>query len=297
MPATPLRTISFYLKIIATTTFVTVLSLIFLSAALMAIAVSIPLKFKICCETPARFGATYEPVSFNTADGLRLSGWYIPPSNNAVIILIHSYYADRRQTLPVAEMLHAQGYGLLMYDQRASGESEGNTRSLGWRDIQDVSAAANWLVERQPDVKIGAYGCSMGAAIALAGSVAVPSIHAVALDAPSPLQWYENLPQFSLRDPLSLPVLALYYPIVMLRAGSLPPTSTTQAIQDFGNHPILFISTGQDTEFFRINTYFEAASGPKDHWNIPDSTHCAGPAARPLEYQQHLLQFFNSSLR
>jgi fermentation-respiration switch protein FrsA (DUF1100 family) len=137
----------------------------------------------------------------------------------------------------------------------------------------------------------------MGAAIALGGAAGVPSIRAVALDAPSPLQWYENVPRFSLRDPLSLPSMALYYPLVMLRARALPPTGTLEAIHAYGQRPILFISTGQGAEFSRVSAYFEAAGGPKEHWNIPDSSHCYGPAAHPGEYQQHLLNFFDSALR
>lgn len=297
MPVRLIKPPSFYLKLLVITGLVTISSLIFLSAASLAFAVSVPLKSNICCETPAGFGANYENISFQTWDGLKLSGWYIPPRNNTVIILIHSYYTDRRQTLPVAEMLYKNGYGLLMYDQRASGESQGQVRSLGWRDIPDLAAATRWLDERQNNLKIAAYGCSAGAAIALAGAVDLPSIRAVALDAPSPLQWYENLPEFNPSDPLRLPVLALYYPLVMLRAGTIPPTSTIRAVQAYGPRPILFISSGQDSEFTRVSAYTKLASGPKEHWNIPDTTHCAGPLTHPKEYQQHLLDFFNSALR
>ncbi|HEY3311656.1 MAG TPA: alpha/beta hydrolase [Anaerolineales bacterium] len=297
MTARRLRPVSFYLSFFAVTVLVTVLGLLLLSAVLIATALTVPLKFPLCCQTPASFGAQYESINFTTADGLTISGWYVPPKNGAVIILLHSYYADRRQTLPVAAMLHQAGYGLLMYDQRASGESEGGSRSLGWRDIPDLRQAAAWINTHQADLKIGAYGCSMGGAIALAGSAGVPSIRAVAADAPSALQWYENLPAFSLQDPLSLPVMALYYPLVILRAQALPPTSTFQAIQDFGPRPLLFISTGRDAEFTRVQAYFEAARGHRQHWNIPEADHCSGPASQPQAYQQHLLDFFNSSLR
>jgi fermentation-respiration switch protein FrsA (DUF1100 family) len=295
--AKALKPLSFYLKLLAITLLVTMLGLIFTSAITMADAVTKPLKSQLCCESPARFGADFENIHIETADGLSLAGWYIPPRNGAVIILIHSYYNDRRQTLPVAEMLYKSGYGLLMVDQRASGESQGETRSLGWRDIPDVGAAASWLVARQKDLKIGAYGCSMGGALAIAGAAGVPSIRAVAADAPSPLQWYENLPHFSLRDPLSLPTMALYYAFVMLRAQSVPNTSTIEAVQAYGSRPLLFISSGQGPETARVSAYFEAASGPKAHWNIPEASHCTGPQTRPQEYQQHLLDFFNATLR
>ena len=290
------KPVSFYLKLSAITFFVTVLSVIFLTAAGMATAVTIPLKSSLCCKTPARFGADYEEMEFSTADGLTLSGWYVPPQNEAVIILIHSYYADRRQTLPVAEMLYKHGYGLLMYDQRASGKSDGTIRSLGTLDIPDLKAAVDWLTLRQKNVKIGAYGCSMGGAIAIAGAADVPAMRAIVVDAPSPLQWNENLPQFSLHDPLSLPITALYYQLILLRVRRLPPTGTVAAVQNYGARPILFISTGQDGEFSRVKTYFEAALGPKTHWNFPDASHCTASGAHPQEYEHQLVNFFNSFL-
>ena len=270
----------------------------------LAQKVTAPLNHPVCCQTPADFpqgsgtgaGASYQKMTFQTADGLALSGWYVPPRNGAVIILIHSYYADRRQTLPVARMLYQAGYGLLMYDQRASGESQGAARSLGWRDIPDLGAAAQWLAGQGQALKIGVYGCSVGGAIALAGSTRVPSIQAIAADAPSPLGWAENLPAFDPQAPFDLPVMALYYPLVMLRSQSLPPASTLQAIEANGARPILFISSGQGEEYTRVNSYYAASQGPREHWNIPETTHCAGPSARPQEYQQHLLDFFNANL-
>jgi uncharacterized protein len=296
MPSLHLRPVSFYLKFLAAASLVTVFSLVFISAFLLATAVTIPLKSQVCCETPTRFGAEYQAMHFSTSDGLTLIGWYIPPRNGAVVILIHSYYGDRRQTLPIAEMLYKHGYGLLMYDQRASGESDGDSRSLGWRDLPDVKEAAAWLAGHPEAKEIGAYGCSMGGAISLAGAVGVPSIQAIAADAPSPLEWHKYLPPFSLQDPFSRPIMALYYPMVMLRARALPPTSTVEAIQNYGNRPLLLISTGQGAEFSRISTYFDAALGTKNHWNIPNSSHCAAPSTHPQEYEQRLVKFFDATL-
>jgi fermentation-respiration switch protein FrsA (DUF1100 family) len=267
-----------------------------IAPALMAIATTIPLNNRICCETPAMFGAEFRNIEFFTNDGLRLSGWYIPPKNGAVIILVHSYYSDRRQTMPVAEMLYKHGYGVLMYDQRASGESEGNTRSLGALDIPDLGRAANWLSARQKDVRIGAYGCSNGGAITLAGALETPTIRSVAVDAPSPMNWNDGLPPISLRDPFSRPTMALYYAYVTLLSGTTSPASTLDNVRTYTARPILFISTGLELEFSRVSEYFKAAGEPKSHWNIPDSSHCAAPITHPQEYEQHLVGFFNSSL-
>ena len=90
--------------------------------------------------------------------------------------------------------------------------------------------------------------------------------------------------------------MALYYPLVMLRSQSLPPTTTLQAVQADGAKPILFISSGQGEEYTRVSSYYSAARGPREHWNIPEATHCTGPAARPQEYQQRLIDFFDKNL-
>ncbi|MEI7845100.1 MAG: alpha/beta hydrolase [Chloroflexota bacterium] len=295
------KSVLIYIKIIATSLISIIFLLILVPAVFLTYAISVPIRASVCCQTPADFGAAYEKISFFTQDGLKLSGWYVPaPANSefsqSVIILVHSYYADRRQTLPVAQMLYRSGYGLLMYDQRASGESQGGVRSLGWRDIPDLNQAAEWLLARNRNFKIGVYGCSMGGAIALAGSVNVPDIRAVIADAPSPLQWYENLPEFSAQDPISLPIIALYYPLLMLRSGTFPPTSTLDAVRNMNERPILFISSGQSAEYARIETYFQAALGPKEHWNLPTATHCSGPGNDSAAYQKHLLNFFKNNL-
>ena len=284
------------LKLLSISALVTIVLIQLIAPALMAQAVTAPLKSHLCCETPAKFGAEFADIQFLSSDGLKLSGWYIPPQNGAVIILMHSYYSDRRQTLPVAEMLHRHGYGVLMYDQRASGESEGNVRSLGALDIPDLKRATDWLLAQQKGVQIGAYGCSMGGAISLAGAVGNPSISALAVDAPSPLRWFENMPAFSLSDPFSLPTMALYYSFVMLRTGSHSPAGTLENAGHYAGRPILFISTGNGAEYSGVSAYFNAAGEPKTHWNIPDASHCSGASTHPKEYEQHLIDFYNSSL-
>lgn len=268
---------------------------IILSGALAITNVlTVPLKSAVCCLEMA-----HEDIHFQTADGLALSGWYVPSKNGAVVILLHTYYADRRQTQPVAEMLVRHGYGVLMYDQRASGESQGDVRSLGWLDIPDVAQAVAFLRSR-PDVdenRIGVYGCSMGGAIALAAMAADPAIAAVAADAPSLLTFDEARPQIG--DPgwgMNLPINALYYSFVSLRAGVSPPTSTHNAAQSITPRPLLLISSGQPGERARVDALYAAAGEPKTHWHIPNAGHCGGPLAQPQEYEQHLVDFFDSTL-
>ena len=61
-------------------------------------------------------------------------------------------------------MLARHGYGVLLFDRRGEGESEGDPNSWGWGGGQDVKAAIAYLQHR-PDVdpgRIGGIGLSVG---------------------------------------------------------------------------------------------------------------------------------------
>ncbi len=134
------------------------------------LGLSQPANSVICCASPADFGAAdYRSVSIPAADGVTLAGWYVPPTapHGAVIILLHGGGGNRTGTMWHATRLYEAGYGLLMYDQRAVGESTGTTQSFGWLDKRDVPAVLDFLVE-QPEVnpdRIGGLGLSLGAHI------------------------------------------------------------------------------------------------------------------------------------
>lgn len=45
--------------------------------------------------TPTHRGLAYEDVSVPTADGVRLSGWYLPATNGAGVVLLHGAGSTR----------------------------------------------------------------------------------------------------------------------------------------------------------------------------------------------------------
>jgi hypothetical protein len=134
-------------------------------------------------EIPPDLPFEVSSVSFTGGDGLRLAGWYVPTQNGATIILLHGYGGNRTGMLWHAGVLAQAGYGLLMYDERASGESDGEHRSYGWEDPADVGGALEYL-SGLPKVeydRIGIAGCSIGGQIALQGQ---PTIHTSRLSGP-----------------------------------------------------------------------------------------------------------------
>ena len=49
--------------------------------------------------TPARYGFAYQDVAFRTADGVRLSAWYIPARNGAAVVLLPGAGSTRTAVL------------------------------------------------------------------------------------------------------------------------------------------------------------------------------------------------------
>ncbi len=99
-------------------------------------------------RTPAAWGLAYDEVMFLTVDGLRLRGWYVPSGNGATIILLHGKDDSRLDRMDESAVLARHGYGLLLYDQRGHGQSQGDLTTLGYREAQDVSAAVAYLRAR-----------------------------------------------------------------------------------------------------------------------------------------------------
>ena len=107
-------------------------------------------------------GIEYEEIEILSQDGLKLSGWYTPPKNGAVILVAHGHAGAR--PLDFYLLFAEHGYGVLALDFRAHGDSEGDTTTLGYLESRDVEAALDFAL-KQPDVEhIGAWGGSMGGA-------------------------------------------------------------------------------------------------------------------------------------
>jgi dipeptidyl aminopeptidase/acylaminoacyl peptidase len=146
----------------------------YISARQMAAALTHPRRLPIT-STPTDLGFTnWQTVRVDTLDGITLEGWFIPPpaaaadgtpSDGAAILYLHGLGGTRQSMLLQAALLYQQGFGALLIDQRAHGESGGARSTLGYQEVADTSALIDFLLT-QPEVnpkKIGIVGESLGA--------------------------------------------------------------------------------------------------------------------------------------
>jgi pimeloyl-ACP methyl ester carboxylesterase len=103
------------------------------------------------------------------AGGQRLSAWHLPQerSSKSPVLILHGVGSNKQNFLTVGQMLVEAGHPVLLLDFRAHGNSEGMLTTLGYREIEDVKAAHDWLVQRYPDRPVHVLGYSMGAAAAV----------------------------------------------------------------------------------------------------------------------------------
>lgn len=133
-------------------------------------------------DTPAALGAQYENVVFESS-GVPLAGWYLPARTRPVtVVLTHGLFRSRYEMLERGVALWKLGYGVLLYDLRRHGRSQGEFSTVGYVERRDVRAAVEFVRRRAPYDRIVLLGVSMGAAASLLAAAETPEVAAVVSD-------------------------------------------------------------------------------------------------------------------
>ena len=246
----------------------------------------------------ADLGAAYEEISFTTSDGLELRGWYIPSKNRAAVIAFPGRKGPQRQ----ARVLARHGYGVLLFDRRGEGESDGDPNVFGWAGERDLNAAVAFL-RRRPDVdpdRIGGIGLSVGGEMMIEAAAESNGLKAIVS---------EGAGVRSLREALAIPgtrrrleaslAHAVVTPGVALFSNDLPPPSLEDLVGRIAPRPVFLIYAvpGQGGEAELTQAFYDAAGAPKTIWRVPGSGHTGGIEARPREYERRVIGFFDDALR
>ncbi len=164
--------------------------------------------------------------------------------------------------------------GVLLYDSRASGESDGYLHSWGYHEQLDLVAALDFL-ESCPDVdskRIGVHGFSVGANTALMVGVNDDRIKAVILSGPSPSlnsdMWHiSSRPKF----------LTYWFLLRMYRRAGVPVKAVCpiELIAQFSPRSLMMIrGTGSvTTPVVMAQLLFERAKQPKELYVIEGADH------------------------
>jgi fermentation-respiration switch protein FrsA (DUF1100 family) len=122
---------------------------------------------RVLSNDPGSIGLSFEAISFETSDGVKLSGWFIPSDNaRGVILFCHGNAGNISHRLESIQIFHRLGLAVFIFDYRGYGRSEGEPSESG--TYKDAEAAWQYLVEERkvgPD-RIVIFGRSLGGAVA-----------------------------------------------------------------------------------------------------------------------------------
>jgi dienelactone hydrolase len=229
-------------------------------------------------------------VEFTTTDGLLLKGWYIRSRNGAAVIS----FPGRASSQKRAKLLARHGYGVLLFDRRGEGESEGDPNAFGWQGERDIHAAIAFL-QRQADVdpeRIGGIGLSVGGEMMIEAAAESTALKAIVSEGASGRSVRDDIANGSdWQEVLATGVVAAATAVF---TNNLPPRTLKSLVpQISGATFFVYGERGQPAEEPSNRAFYALARGHKEIWEVPGSKHIGGTEARPAQYERRVTAFFD----
>lgn len=250
-----------------------------------------------------RFGPRACLVELRSRDGLRLAGIWSPPVGSApVLVLTHGIGACRDDWPPWSDVFSRAGYGVLVFDWRAHGDSEGDTLRFGAVETQDLLGVLDWLKASPEagDAPVGIVAISMGAAITAQTAPDLPErVRCLVLDSP-----YGSLSRMIATRAAPFGVLGgavhrvtqLYGRVWLgVDEASVVPEDR---LRSFVPRPVLVMHTDNDRVIpsSEGHSVFAAYPGPKESWFSPVGEHLGAWVKLHREWGERVAGFLARTL-
>ena len=245
----------------------------------------------------------HQDVYITSEDGLKLHATLFPAPGDSpnYVIGIHGFQSHAwNEFAPYIQFYHSIGFGMLLPDDRAHGDSEGEFITMGVKDRRDCICWAKYLVERfGPKTRILLHGVSMGGATVLSASGEK--------DLPEQVLGVVSDCGFtSAKESFSCQIQSMYH---------IPPEFPVRVCQWYALHragfdfrearpidqvqhakvPILFVQGADDIMVpeFMAHKLYEACSSPKKLLIVDHANHAESIAVAPDQYHEAIHQLFH----
>lgn len=248
----------------------------------------------------------FEEVSFPArADGLSLSAWYVPSSNETEapsVIVVHGLGSCKNSpdVMITSGMLARNGYNVLLLDLREHGASgiEDGKAAFGSEEYLDVLGAWDWLVntKQQEPQRIGVLGFSMGGAAALIAAGEETQLQALWMDSVYTSvrdNAADTLERFGMPRFVTGATLLMGRLMTGDDVGTRTPRNAVSALDGRA----LYLLHGEADNTTKVNhTLGLAQIAGIEPWIIPGLDHTQALVRVADEYEQRLVAFFGENL-
>lgn len=236
-----------------------------------------------------------ERVTLQTEDNIRLSGLLYDQGGKETVVYLHNIGSAAGEDFYYAPWYWEKGYNILMPDNRAHGESEGNCASYGVYEGKDVNQWLQLICEKYgEDSRIIVHGDILGAAAALMASADYPEQVAFTV-AESPVVNLYDAAEYMMKNQFSSIPLFLWigdWYSYKEYGFHLKDVDLTDAVQE-SDTPLLILCGSKDTVVDPENAVsIQKASGADCQiLGIEDGTHGLLYAKHSDEIEQSIDHF------
>lgn len=231
-------------------------------------------------------------------DGLRLHAFFIPGSTGRTVILLHGYRSSGfNDFCGIADYYLQRGFGVLLADQRAHGQSGGRLSTFGVKESRDVKS---WIQFAEEHFKgeIWLHGVSMGASSVLsAGGKGIPAcVRGIVADSPfnDPVQILTYQFEHKLRGFPTGPFIPFGKAAAVLLAGKEFLTNRSARASDAGIPVLIVCGDADRTVPMRMSDPILEALGDKgSRLVIKDARHAVCWLKDEKSYSEALDRFLN----
>ena len=186
----------------------------------------------------------------------------------------------------------AHGYGVLLYDSRASGESGGAVATWGALEALDIADLIAFVRTRPGVSSVVLLGFSVGASAVARAAANDPQVSAVVLYA----CWSTLREEIAYKAGHGIPGGAAAARLGFRASGT--DVDAVRPIDDLAKispRPLIFVSGERDADTPPVvmDRLFALASGPKHRWRLPEVGHGGYYEAQPAEYEQRVIGFLD----
>src|ERR1043166_5930179 len=253
--------------------------------------------------TPSEVQLPYEEINVIAGDDVKLNSWLIKSTAAAkgTVLYLHGVGDCKIDGIRLAKLLHEHNYNVFLYDARRHGNSDGAFCTYGYFEKYDGLKIIDYL-ETRTDIhlgKIGVFGTSMGAAVAIQAASLDTRISAVVAE--NSFATLRSIFDDYQRRLIQLPFHFLRN-IVILRSELMArfkasDVSPLEAVSNI-HIPMLFVYGTNDhlINFQYSISLYERSNGPKELFPVEHASHNDIWQVAGKQYESTLLEFFQKSL-